>query len=231
MNKKLIKHSILLCEDDVAFGNLLADYLQEKGFLLTYVHDGQEGWERFCNGSFDLVLTDIRMPRKNGIELIGDIRESESEVPILVLTALNSVEDIVKGYVAGADEYVIKPCAMEVLLCKIDAILRRSMRQEKVMQTEFKLDDLYFDYDNRRLSTSAGEHILSSYDAELLLLLLQAEGNLVERNRILKNIWQSDSHYASRSLNVYINRLRNNLKETPYIVQNVHGKGYKLVHR
>lgn len=226
------KYSLLLCEDDVNFGLLLTEFLRTKDFEVDFAHDGEEGWEYFSHGVYDLVLSDIRMPRKNGIDLACDIKESGSDVAIVFLTALNSQEDIVKGYNAGADEYIVKPCSMDVLLCKINAILRRTIKQKsESVPTVFDLDGAVFDYEHRSFVCDDMRFDISSHDAAVLLMLVQAQGETVERSRLLKTIWKSDSHFASRSLNVYITRLRHLLQKSSYTILNVHGKGYKLVHK
>lgn len=223
------QYSLLLCDDDVNYGSLLADYLRTKGFEVDYALDGEEGWEKFNHSSYDIVVSDVRMPRKNGIELARDIRENDSDIPIVLLSALNDPTDIRKGYAVEIDEYVTKPCPVEILVCKLYAILRRTMKTETNAQTIFETDGMCFEYDHRMLTTGKETVQLSSHDADVLLLLLQANGETVERNRMLKTIWKSDSYYASRSLNVYITRLRSLLRNSPYTIMNVHGKGYKLV--
>jgi DNA-binding response OmpR family regulator len=142
------------------------------------------------------------------------------------VSAKNDREDIIKGYNLGCDDYVTKPYSMDILICKIEAVLRRYHASDNVNEMEFDLNGLHFDAVRQTL----GEVRLSSRENELLLTLCQNMGKMVERSRILTSLWGEDTYFNSRSLSVYINHLRNYIgKDSSVKILSVHGKGYKLV--
>ena len=116
---------ILIIEDDINLSTVLADYLQNKGYVVATAPDGQEGWEMLMKNHYDLVLSDITMPRMNGWQLLKSLRDSNNQVPLIFVTAKTDREDIIRGYNLGCDDYVTKPYSMDILICKIEAVLRR----------------------------------------------------------------------------------------------------------
>lgn len=216
---------VLLCEDDAALGSLLADYLRRLNYEVTLCNNGEDGWDAFRQRQYDICLLDINMPEKNGFELLEDIRNMGSEVPVLFLTERKAIEDIVKGYNLGCDDYLTKPCLMDILLCKMRAILRRCQLSKKNNEVEFDLGNKHFDSVRQML----GETHLPSRESDLLLILCRNINQTVDRNLILRQLWHQESYFASRSLSVYINHLRKHLSGTNMQIIGVHGKGYRLV--
>ena len=220
------KNHILLVEDDLNLSTVLADYLQSKEYQVTTAANGQEAWELLSNKHFDIMLTDISMPKKNGWQLMKSVRESGMLIPIIVLSAKTDREDIIRGYQLGCDDYLTKPFSMDILICKIEAILRRYRMAKQSDEMEFDLNGLHFDAVRQTL----GDKRLSSRENELLLMLCQNMDKTVERSRILMTLWGSDTYFNSRSLSVYVNHLRNYIgKDNVVKILSVHGKGYKLV--
>ena len=220
------KLSILLCEDDAALGGLLADYLTRLNFDVVLCANGDEGLTCFEKQHFDICLLDINMPQKNGFELLEDIRNMGSEVPVIFLTERRATEDVIRAYNLGCDDYLIKPCPMDIMLCKIRAIMRRCRLGKKNSEVEFDLGNgIHFDSVRQVL----GETHLSARESDLLLILCRNLNETVERNVILRTIWSQDSYFASRSLSVYVNHLRKHLAGTRRQIIGVHGKGYKLI--
>ena len=220
------KNHILLVEDDLNLSTVLADYLQSKEYQVTTAANGQEAWELLSNKHFDIMLTDISMPKKNGWQLMKSVRESGMLIPIIVLSAKTDREDIIRGYQLGCDDYLTKPFSMDILICKIEAILRRYRMANQSDEMEFDLNGLHFDAVRQTL----GDKRLSSRENELLLMLCQNMDKTVERSRILMTLWGSDTYFNARSLSVYVNHLRNYIgKDSPVKIYSVHGKGYKLV--
>jgi DNA-binding response OmpR family regulator len=219
------KH-ILLVDDDLNLSTVLADYLRSKEYHVETAPNGVEAWELLSKKHFDILLTDIAMPKKNGWQLLKTVRESNQLLPVIILSAKTDREDIIRGYQLGCDDYVTKPFSMDILICKMEAILRRYAIGQQPDLMEFDLDGLHFDAVRQTL----GDKRLSSRENELLLLLCQNMGQTVERNRILMNLWGSDTYFNARSLSVYINHLRNYMgKNSAVKILSVHGKGYKLV--
>lgn len=221
-----MQSNILLVEDDTSLSTVLADYLRSKNYVVETAINGKEAWDLIMIKHYDIVLSDIVMPHMNGFELLKLIRSKYLDLPIIMLTAKTDRDDIIRAYELGCDDYVTKPFSMDILICKIEAVLRRFCVRLESEQTEWQLGDLNFDSIRQKL----GSQHLSSRENDLLKMLCQNVNSLVERNRILMNIWGADTYFNARSLSVYINHLRKYLGEgTPVKIMSVHGKGYKMV--
>lgn len=221
-----MQSNILLVEDDTSLSTVLADYLRSKNYVVETAINGKEAWDLIMIKHYDIVLSDIVMPHMNGFELLKLIRSKYLDLPIIMLTAKTDRDDIIRAYELGCDDYVTKPFSMDILICKIEAVLRRFCVRLESEQTEWQLGDLNFDSIRQQL----GSQHLSSRENDLLKMLCQNVNSLVERNRILMNIWGADTYFNARSLSVYINHLRKYLGEgTPVKIMSVHGKGYKMV--
>lgn len=223
---------ILLCEDDPNLGNLLRDYLQAKGYETVLAADGQEGLKAYRREHFDFLIFDVMMPVKDGFTLAREIREQDRHTPILFLTAKSMKEDTLEGFNAGADDYMTKPFSMEELEVRINAILRRSaaLPEEGEEVTVFEIGQYQFDYNRQRLSKGGNEEKLTTKENELLFLLCKHKNGLLERNYALNAIWGDDNYFNGRSMDVYIAKLRKQLKADPEIeIINIHGKGFKLL--
>ena len=226
---------ILLVEDDPNFGTVLKDYLSLNDYNVTHAKDGLEGLIMFKNDDFDLCILDVMMPRKDGFSLAKDIRAANSEVPIIFLTAKTMKEDVLKGYQAGADDYLNKPFDSEVLLYKIKAILQRKESELSVEEEtfEFKIGDFDFNSKLRHLSYKGDEpHKLSPKESKLLKMLAVHKNDLMPRELALTKIWRDDNYFTSRSMDVYIAKLRKYLKEDPTVeILNIHGEGFRLIEK
>lgn len=223
---KTIPTNILLVEDDASLSTVLADYLRSKGYTVETANNGKEAWELILVKHYDLVISDIMMPKMNGFELLKLLRAQHITLPIIMLSAKTERDDIMLAYELGCDDYVTKPFSMDILICKVEAVLRRFRMTNESKQTEWQLGELVFDSVRQLL----GNQHLSSRENDLLKMLCQNMNNLVDRNRILMSIWGADTYFNARSLSVYVNHLRNYLGEdTPIRIMSVHGKGYKLV--
>ncbi len=223
---KTIPTNILLVEDDASLSTVLADYLRSKGYTVETASNGKEAWELILVKHYDLVISDIMMPKMNGFELLKLLRAQHITLPVIMLSAKTERDDIMLAYELGCDDYVTKPFSMDILICKVEAVLRRFRMTNESKQTEWQLGELVFDSVRQLL----GNQHLSSRENDLLKMLCQNMNNLVDRNRILMSIWGADTYFNARSLSVYVNHLRNYLGEdTPIRIMSVHGKGYKLV--
>ena len=223
---------VLLCEDDPNLGKLLSDYLNAKGFATTWAQDGAEGLELYHRETFDFIILDVMMPRKDGFEVATEIRKESKQVPILFLSARGMKEDTLEGFKAGADDYMTKPFSMEELLVRIKAILRRtaSLPQEGEEVTKFNIGKFEFDYNIQQLSLNGNDHRLTTKENELLFLLIRHKNGLLERNHALSAIWGDANYFNGRSMDVYVAKLRKHLKEDDRLeILNVHGKGFKLI--
>ncbi|HLN96714.1 MULTISPECIES: response regulator transcription factor [unclassified Flavobacterium] len=224
---------ILLVEDDPNFGSILKDYLILNEFEVTLAKNGMEGFEKFKKDTFDLCILDVMMPYKDGFTLAKEIREKNKEVPIIFLTAKSMKEDVLKGYKVGADDYLNKPFDSEVLLMKIKAILQRKASEVKTDATkfEFQIGNFHLNSKLRFLTYKNEEPIkLSPKENELLKLLAVYENDLMPREMALTKIWRDDNYFTSRSMDVYIAKLRKYLKRDEDVeILNIHGEGFRLV--
>jgi len=227
MEKKV---KILLCEDDENLGMLLREYLQAKGYETELCPDGEVGFRTFMKEKFDLCILDVMMPKKDGFSLAKDIRQSNSDVPIVFLTAKTLKEDILEGFKIGADDYLTKPFSMEELTLRIEAILRRVNGKKSKDNSTYQLGSFTFDTQKQLLIRGDEVKKLTTKESELLSLLCASANEIMQREYALKAIWIDDNYFNARSMDVYITKLRKLLKDDPNVeIINIHGKGYKLV--
>ena len=227
------KNRLLLVEDDPNFGTVLKDYLMLNDYDVTHAIDGNDGLVKFKNGEYDLAILDVMMPYKDGFTLAKEIKELNKNMPIIFLTAKSMKEDVVRGYQVGADDYLNKPFDSEVLLYKLKAILQRNEVDTSAEdnQFEFEIGGFYFDSKLRQLSYEGGEaRKLSPKENKLLKLLAIYKNDLLPREMALTKIWRDDNYFTSRSMDVYIAKLRKYLKLDDKVeIVNIHGEGFRLV--
>lgn len=224
---------ILLVEDDPNFGSILKDYLIMNDFDVTLAKNGMEGFEKFKKDTFDLCILDVMMPYKDGFTLAREIRDKNKEIPLIFLTAKTMKEDVLKGYKVGADDYLNKPFDSEVLLMKIRAIMQRKSSEVKAENTQFEFQIGKFNLNSKlRFLTFENEEPikLSPKENELLKMLALYENDLMPREVALTKIWRDDNYFTSRSMDVYIAKLRKYLKPDENVeILNIHGEGFRLV--
>lgn len=220
--------NLLIAEDDPNLGTILSEYLAAKGFVVTLCKNGIEAFESFNKKNYDFCILDIMMPLKDGFTLAREIRKLNKVIPIVFLTAKSLKEDTIEGFRIGADDYITKPFSMEELMARIHAIWRRTGNDSE--SAELSIGNYSFDPLKQLLTLNGNEQKLTSKESELLKLLCQNKQEVLERTYALKAIWEDDSYFNSRSMDVYITKLRKYLKDDPSIeIQNVHGKGFRLL--
>lgn len=225
------RKKILLAEDDENLGSLLQNYLTIKGYEASLFADGKKALEGFMSDSFSLSIVDVMMPNMDGFELVKEIRKINPAIPVIFLTARNQKEDIIEGFITGADDYVTKPFSMEELLYRIEAVMRRTYSEKPQKREDSYTIGTYIFDTVRQTLTNGGQSVkLTTKESELLLLLCQHKNSVLERNYALRTIWIDDNYFNARSMDVYITKLRKYLRHDPAIeIINVHGKGYKLL--
>lgn len=225
------KVSILLAEDDPNLGQLLMNYLIARDYNTTLVTDGEQAKSLFRKGKYQICLLDVMMPKLDGFTLAKEIREIDSHIPIIFLTAKNLKEDVIEGFRSGADDYLTKPFSMEELLYRIEAILRRAAGKPADAAADFyKIGKFTFDVAKQLLTINDQSRKLTTKESELLELLCRYRNEVVERNLALKSIWIDDTYFNARSMDVYITKLRKYLSKDENVeILNIHGKGYKLL--
>ena len=226
------KLKILLAEDDRNLGNILRAYLEAKGFDAQLFINGQEAIDAYNKDIFDFCILDVMMPIKDGFTLAREIRALDKTIPILFLTAKSLQDDKLKGFEIGGDDYLTKPFSMEELLVRINAIIRRAQQNElpPAVPTIYRIGRYTFNHSRHILMFEKEEHKLTAKEADLLKMLCENLNDVLDRSVALKHIWNDDSYFNARSMDVYIAKLRKYLKEDPTVeLINVHGIGFKLV--
>ncbi len=210
-------------------GKVLTTVLTGKGFDVKHANNGEAAYELFCLNEFDICLIDVMMPLKDGFTLAQEIRKMDKRIPIIFLTAKTMQEDMIKGLSIGGDDYITKPFTMEILLARMQALLRRTGVQEEP-ENIVSIGNLQFDRKRQVLISNGEEHKMTSREAALLDMLYEKRNDVLFRSYALKKIWGEDSFYNSRNMDVYITRLRKLLKNEPNVqIINVHSTGFKLV--
>ncbi|MBP6054797.1 MAG: response regulator transcription factor [Cytophagaceae bacterium] len=223
--------SILLAEDDPNLGLLLAEFLKKKGYEVAWAHDGDQALDLFVKGHFDLCVFDVMMPKKDGFSLAKDIRATHLDVPIIFLTAKSMEEDTLQGFKVGADDYLTKPFSMDVLVARMEAVLRRTHSDKSLpaLADEIPLGDFMYYPAKMRLVFQGNEQKFTPKENELMKLLCENLGRPVSRSYALKLIWGDDTYFNARSMDVYMTKLRKLLKEDPRVqLMNLHGEGFRL---
>lgn len=224
---------ILIVEDDFNFGNILRDYLILNDYNVVLAKNGIEGMEKFEKENFDLCILDVMMPFKDGFTLGKEIREKNENIPLFFLSAKTLKEDVLRGFKIGADDYLTKPFDSEVLLAKIKAILNRKnfVNIPESENFEFEVGKFSFNSKLRFLSYGEEDSIkLSPKENQLLRLLVLHINDLLPREMALNKIWRDDNYFTSRSMDVYIAKLRKYLKPDESVeILNIHGEGFRLV--
>lgn len=207
---------------------LLSKFIRAKGYDCTLCVDGEEAYKAFTASSYDFVILDVMMPKKDGFAVAQDIRGIDKEVPILFLTAKSMKEDKLKGFEIGADDYLTKPFSMDELIARVTAILKRTNKQE--VTHLYSVHNYLFDFNTRILSFQGNEQKLTTKESELLKILCKNIGKEVDRNDMLKAVWGDDNYFNGRSMDVYITKLRKYLNQDEKVeIVNIHGKGFKLM--
>jgi len=227
-----MKQHFLLAEDDENLGALLSTYLNSKGFQIKWVKNGEEAISYYhsFNNAIDFIILDVMMPEKDGFSVAKEIRLTDKKTPILFLTAKSMKDDKLKGFEVGADDYLTKPFAMEELIARIQAIMRRTGDNSLVKDEKLTIGSLDFDPNKSILYSKDGEKKLTTKENALLTLLVRNINEVLDRQATLRAIWGDDNYFNGRSMDVYIAKLRKLLSEDPNIeIMNIHGIGFKLI--
>ncbi|MGB0193861.1 MAG: response regulator transcription factor [Schleiferiaceae bacterium] len=224
------KQHILLVEDDINFGNLLRDTLTFNDYEVTLERDGVQGLRAFKQGTFDLCIFDIMMPKKDGLTLATEVKEIDNGQPLIFLTAKGQKEDIIAGYSAGADDYLVKPFDTDVLLYKIQAIIGRKSAEVEEEPDELTIGKFTFFPKIRQLDLNGDVVRLSPKESDLLKMMIAHRNQLLPRSKALLKIWKENNYFTGRSMDVYVAKLRKYLRPDERLrIENVHGEGFRLV--
>lgn len=216
---------ILIVEDDLAIQALLHDFIQEAGYYVVLASDGVEALAKYSEQDFDLVLLDVMLPKIDGYGVCEVIRQ-KSDVPIIMLTALDGEENQIRGLDLQADDYITKPFSMPVLLRKIAAVLRRSSKQNDTTQT-MSYKNLTLDLDGYKVYAGGEVIDLTPREFEILRELLTHKGRILTRQNLLQTLWKYEFFGEERIIDTHIKNLRKKLGDADYI-ETVRGVGYRI---
>lgn len=217
---------ILLAEDDRDFGNILSQYISISGFDVTLARDGKEAWEHFNQNKPDLCVLDVMMPEMDGFTLGEKIKQVSPDISIIFLTAKSLKEDIIRGLKIGADDYITKPFDPEVLILRINNILKRAY---STVNDEFKVSSTLLKFNTLELICGNSREKLTLKEGQLLKYFIINKNRILAREDILTEIWGEDDYFLGRSMDVFISRLRKYISEDKNIdIRTVRGTGFIL---
>jgi DNA-binding response OmpR family regulator len=208
---------------------LTQDNLEQNNYEVIHCSNGEIAIETFKNGSFDICIFDIMMPKVDGFELAEKIRKTDTDIPIIFLSAKTLKEDRLKGLRLGADDYLVKPFSIEELLLKIEIFLKRSQKNIPTEKSNYTVGKYQFDNKNFLVFNDTEKISLTQRESELLKLFLDNKNVVLKREEILKSLWGDDDYFMGRSLDVFISRLRKILaNEKGIAIENLHGIGFRF---
>lgn len=223
------KIHVLLVEDEKTLSMIIKDTLEEQGFLISIAFNGEEGLRTFHTQKPDVVVADVMMPRMDGFEMVRRIRQTDRTTPVLFLTARSGINDVVEGFELGANDYLKKPFSMQELIIRIKALLHKAF-VNKEQTNLFEIGNYLFNAVSQQLSYAGTSQELSHRESEILRRLCEHRNEVVNTQSILLELWGDDSFFNSRSLHVFITKLRHKLSKDERIrIVNVRGIGYKLI--
>lgn len=223
--------TILLAEDELALGNIIAESLETSGFAITHVINGKEALQLLQAGSFSLALLDVMMPGMDGFTVAQQLRLTNRQIPILFLTSKTMPHDVVTGFESGGNDYLKKPFSMLELVVRIKALLSNNrLLAGNAPQTQASIGLYLFDAVKQQLIFNTELKQLTARESEILWLLYRHNRTLLNKQQLLTTIWGDDNFFNARTLDVFITRLRKHLKKDPQVqIINIRGMGYKLV--
>ena len=224
------KTKVLYVEDETFLAKIVSETLESRGYEVVLEEDGGKAMQRFSEAKPDVCVLDIMLPNKDGFAIADEIREKDTDVPIIFLSAKSQTSDVLNGFRLGANDYIRKPFSIEELIVRIENVLRNKSAQPAEGQEEVKIGGYTFNIRRQTLHHPTEQRKLSYRESELLRLLYEARDKIVERSEILTLLWGSDSFFNSRTLDVYITKLRGYLKHDPFIeIITIKGIGYRFV--
>ena len=217
---------VLIAEDDRDFGSILTQYVTISGFEVTLARDGKEAWELFNQDKPDICVLDVMMPEMDGFTLAEKIKQSHNDMPVIFLTAKSLKEDIVKGLKLGADDYITKPFDPEVLILRINNILKRVYSS---VNDEYHVSSTVLRFNTLELLCGKNKEKLTLKEAQLLRYFIINKNKILAREDILTEIWGEDDYFLGRSMDVFISRLRKYVSDDKGIdIRTVRGTGFIL---
>lgn len=222
---------IALIEDEMSLVMTLTDRLESEGYEIVHFGDGQEAMSVLAKSTFDLILLDLMLPNKGGLDICRDLRNMGIQIPILMLTARRETVDKVLGLKLGADDYLTKPFEMMELLARIEALLRRQKKMLSGNTDSFCFGEVIVDFNKAMVFRNDEEVTMSALEFKLLSFLIENRDKILSRNDLLDGVWGYESDVFTRTVDVHILNLRQKLEPIaahPTYIQTVHGRGYRF---
>ncbi|WP_299439221.1 response regulator transcription factor [uncultured Aquimarina sp.] len=217
---------ILLAEDDFDFGSILKQYLELHGYKVIWAQDGKEALQVFSQEQFDICVFDVMMPKMDGFTLAEKVIELNPEIPFIFLTAKKMKEDKIRGLKLGADDYIVKPFEADILVLRLQNILKRSQRVQTIREEIIAIGDYKFDPINHCLKLHEEKQKLTEKETVLIQYLYDHKNTMIKRDNLLKDVWGNDDFFSGRSMDVFISRLRKYFKQDKNItIESVRGVG------
>ncbi|MDP9078604.1 MAG: response regulator transcription factor [Bacteroidota bacterium] len=220
---------VLLLEDELQLAKIVSETLRSRGFAVTHVNNGVLGLDAARKSDFDIYIADVMMPFMDGFTFVEELRKTDKQAPVLFLTAKSQTEDVIKGYASGGNDYLKKPFSLEELILRLNELLRRNAAIQSAVS---EIIGQYTFYQTRQELWFNGQLSgkLSHRENELLSLLLQNKNQVLDRKAVLLKLWGDDNFFNTRTMDVFITKLRKHLKEDPSVeIINMRGVGYKLI--
>ena len=219
--------NILIVEDDKNLRKLISTFLRKNNYTPFEANDGEEALEMLDKQYIDLIITDVMMPKMDGFALIKELRMSEYKLPILLITAKDSIQDKKEGFLLGADDYMVKPINIEELLLRVKVLLRRA---ESTNERKIKIGDLVLNYDQMSVTKKGKVYFLAQKEFMLLYKLLSTPNTIFTRQELIEEIWGLDSESDYRTVDVHIKRIRDKMKDVnEFEIVSIRGVGYKSI--
>lgn len=223
---------IMLVEDDESLGFLIKDSLDACGWEVHLYPTGEKGLTAFHNNGYDVCILDVMLPQKDGFTLAAEIRRYNQSIPIIFLTAKSLTEDRIKGFRTGGDDYVCKPFSMEELKYRLEAIIKRTQKHDKIALGSIpllKVSNSTLDANNLLLDAGGVVTRLTHKECRVLQLFFRHAGKIIEREVFLKSIWEADGFFVARSMDVFVSKLRKYLRADTHLrIENIRSVGYIL---
>jgi two-component system, OmpR family, alkaline phosphatase synthesis response regulator PhoP len=222
---------ILLVEDEPGLVMTISDLLGGEGYEVEVAADGEAGYAKAFNGSFDLILLDVMLPRRNGYDVCRELRQRGVDSAILMLTARTQLVDRVVGLKLGADDYLVKPFDPAELLARIEALLRRLRKSHEIAVRSFRFGEVEVDFERAEVRKRGEDVNLSAKELQLLRYLVNHRGKVIPREELLRQVWEYSPEVSSRTVDVHIAWLRQKLEdrpERPRYISTLRGRGYRF---
>ncbi len=219
------KKKVLLLEDDLMLSETVEEYLQERGYEVLCVENGEDALDKIYENSYDILLLDVKVPQMNGFDLLSEVRKREIATPAIFITSYDSIDDLSRGYESGCDDYIRKPFALKELLVRMETILKRDFFHSS--SEKIKIDEnIEYDIKSNLLYIDNKEVVLNKKESRLLKLFLQNREQIISHERIYDTVWDYDENASEASLRTYIKNLRKILGKEKIV--SIKKQGYKF---